>query len=252
MTITTWVSTHYSSSLVGDSGGTFLVPSFTLSPNLRPPHSAFIALTLFDLGVLSIRALRFNNAQSSSGTCSCVLILMNSLGSAVKSSTVQYLFKEFCFGGTVGCVAGWKVGLGGENNTLTLNSVLATAYWTCKEWVHSFCLALFLWCLLPLLTSHNMAPLKATLFGSRCHKFLFVQTGRTLLCQFLVDNPEMLQGIWDSGLSLFALCIVALHVFITFPYFFHISLILKSDINEVSLLPCSDLLYTLLIFDPEI
>lgn len=40
--------------LVGDSVGTFLVPSFTLILKLRLPCLAFIALTLFDLAQLSI------------------------------------------------------------------------------------------------------------------------------------------------------------------------------------------------------
>lgn len=54
------------------------------------------------------------------------------------------------------------VGLRGENNNLTLDSVLAAACWTCKEWVHSFFLSLF--CsgfLLILLPSHDLASLKA-------------------------------------------------------------------------------------------
>lgn len=144
MTITAWASTHQRPLLVGDFRWHLFGHKLALNLKLRLPRLALSALTLFDLAVLSIRALRFNNARNSPGTCSYVPLLISSLGPAVGSCTVEsaLTFLKQCVK-EVGWVAGSRVGLRGENNNLAWNSMYPQQRIECVKDERTLSLSLF-------------------------------------------------------------------------------------------------------------
>ncbi len=136
-----WFNNNNSSSVhtstffigLGFSGGTFLQTSSFLSPKSRLPCLAFITLTLFDLAVHSIWALRFNNARNSPGTCNYSLILISSLGPAAGSCTVESALTFLTqWVKEAGGVVGSTKGLRGENN-LACNSVYPQQHTDCLK-----------------------------------------------------------------------------------------------------------------------
>lgn len=150
---------------------------------------------LFDLAVLSIWALRFNNARNSPGTCSYVFILISSpaVGSCTVESALTFLkqcVKE------AGWVADGTMGLRGENNNLAWNSVYPQQHIECVQnertptsplcLSHSFLSFHNLPHCLSASFSHSVCPNSqfsfsqnqycTALFGSECNKVLCVQS----------------------------------------------------------------------------